>query len=327
MKPYIFIALLVGLTACNNGDTVHQHDPIDKKISDSNRIVTHMATKVMVSQENRSDDREYVKYKLDNVNLSSLITPGETSNLKFTVSPDGEIIGIQFETDSNNIPDAWKNEMERQTGTNKFVSAQDENLGNAVVTYNSYAKHLNLHYADFGVAEFKFTEDGVEKTSDAPFAGGYAIKKIEQRNISNEPIVFNGTARGNVEYANGTEHAFLPVQDRSAQMTFDNGIETLSANFKNWHKMDIEKDGNTINVAFSAPTNPDDDIDTRFQMNGTNDTVRFMETGYYGSDNRPSEAVALFEYQEKIDPSQDARDNNRTVYVGFGGKDTNISER
>lgn len=326
MKPYIFIALLVGLTACNNGDTVHQHDPIDKKISDSNRIVTHMATKVMVSQENRSDDREYVKYKLDNVNLSSLITPGETSNLKFTVSPDGEIIGIQFETDSNNIPDAWKNEMERQTGTNKFVSAQDENLGNAVVTYNSYAKHLNLHYADFGVAEFKFTEDGVEKTANAPFAGGYAVKKIEQQSMSNEQIVFNGTARGNVEYANGTEHAFLPVQDRNAQLTFDNGVETLSANFKNWHKMDIEKDGNTINVAFSAPTNPDDDIDTRFQMNGTNDTVRFMETGYYGSDNRPSEAVALFEYQEKIDPSQDARDNNRTVYVGFGGKDAGISE-
>ena len=327
MKPYILIALLAGLAACNGGGSAHHHDPVEKKVSDSNRIVTHMATEVIVSQENRSDDRAYVKYKLDNVDLSTIITPGDVSNLKFTVSPDGEIMGIQFETDSNSIPEAWKSEMTRQTGTNRFVSESDENLGAATVTYNSYAKQLNLHYADFGVAEFKFTEDGVEKTSDAPFVGGYAIKKIEQRNISNEPIVFNGTARGNVEYANGATHAFLPVQDRNAQLTFDNGVETLSANFKNWHKMDIEKDGNTINVAFSAPTNPDDDIDTRFQMNGTNDTVRFMETGYYGSDNRPSEAVALFEYQEKIDPSQDARDNNRTVYVGFGGKDTNISER
>lgn len=250
------------------------------------------------------EQNHYREYTLGDVKFETMITPGQVDTMKFFVKEDGQIEGIAFAAGEGNtlehIPNRWLSKIDRTTD-NKFRTEDGADM-----EYNTYADDLNLRYTDFGVIGIDYQGDHF----DAPFIAGYEDKKIIT--MPEGETQFTGIAKGTVEYASGENNDYLPIADNSATLTFNNGTETLHANFNNWYEVSISKTGMNLDTQHTQ--------DEHFILNNENPTYSYFNANYYGDNNTPSEATALFQYQEKINPSEDIQNNNKTVYIGFGGK-------
>lgn len=251
-------------------------------------------------------------FNLKDVDFKTMITPHQVDKMQFLVDDSGKIKGIVFAPadgqNLNHIPQNWLSSIDR-IGDNTFQTS------NATMTYDSYAKNLGLKYTDFGAVGIDYDVDRNRGHFDAPFIAGY-----EQKRITDMPAgetVFVGVAKGTVEYAADT-NTHLPIQDSHAQLIFNNSThnETLNADFDNWYAVSITKNGDTITMNLETQHTEDD----RYILTQTNKTYDYFHADYYGDNGVPSEATALFQYQEKINPELDVTDNNKTVYIGFGGK-------
>ena len=250
---------------------------------------------------------------LRDTKFKTMVTPGHVDSFKFFVDGTGKITGIAFvegeEGSLRHIPQEWLSEISR-TGGNTFQK------DSAVMNYESYARTLGLKYADFGVISIDYSEDNGVSHFDAPFIAGYQQKEIAT--MPDGETVFTGIAKGTVEYA-GAESSYLPIVDESATLTYDNATNTttLAADFANWYDVSIVKHSDdsidmNLNTAHTS--------DTRYTLDGANPTVKLFDAAFYGDNNVPSEANALFQYQEKIDSENpNIENNNKTLYIGFGG--------
>lgn len=287
-----------------------------------------------------------VEFRLNNAEFKTMlttITNGVADKMTLNIDEKtGEVIGIKFADvgsgSSEYNPDVFYQDggLKRADGTNKFDFNSDRTSGELIM--ESYAKDLGLRYADFGVLVADkgatYTDDKGNKRDmsgyQIPFAGGYEAKRIAAADIQNNneldsEIQFKGIAKGTVEAPNVANVAALPIEDENAVLAFnrENGSETLTADFANWYQVDITKDNQGLsNITFNGDGK---DIDKNYQvvhtpLSGTvpNENAYF-ETGYYGDNKSPDEAVALFQYQQQID-AQHQDDGNINVFIGFGGK-------
>ena len=102
-----------------------------------------------------------------------------------------------------------------------------------------------------------------------------------------------------------------------------NGRETLSAKFDNWYDVTVVNNFNYGNRIESVKFDGGDNIsDEKFKLKHTGNVGThgaYFESGYFGDDGKPSEAVALFQYQQNVNPA-DHDNGNVNLFMGFGGK-------
>ena len=132
------------------------------------------------------------------------------------------------------------------------------------------------------------------------------VKRIDDKTQIASNVTFYGFANGTVEPANASGAKALPIESKNATLTFNaaNGEEHLTANFDNWYKLDVKKNGmgqvTWVNTDDCGRRIPTEYVvkDTPLAGGAQNESVYF-NTEFYGDDNIPAEAVALFQYQQK----------------------------
>ena len=288
---------------------------------------------------------QYDSYKLDNVDMQIADWVDNDVRYTFSINDDGKIDGIK------KIKGGNSQTMDRATDTEfDFVFGEGDNQKIRRWKLKSFAGDIGLRYADIskltGLGPWSANEDDLETDGDnvnMPVIMGYQIKKIENTDdLGTNEIVFNGVAVGTVadHYALGgdedQEHDWhqLAIEDRNAQLKFNNGTETLTASFDNWYDVEIVKDTNDqITFTYSNDTNRT--IDEHFQFKADSATAdlansHFAETdgeqahwtsNYYGNDEEKKESTAMFRYAQ---PYSDTSGNTNTmtdVVLGFGGKE------
>lgn len=282
---------------------------------------------------------------LDNANFKAIFTSGVLNTLKFNVDQNGKIVSlivpdaeeIMESHPGSEVPDT---EIVRQGDDNHFIYTNKES-NEWHMDYISYAKDLNLKYADFGVLKTDLQELGYG-IRYVPFAGGYENKKVATERMIDlaqaNDITFTGIAQGDVTYNEGNKDIPLAggLKDENATLVFDqNGVQTLTANFDNWYNVQAIKSADGTNqFKIIGGTGGDD---ARFHMSSSStglideefrpveDTpgateVMAFKTGYYGDNDTPSEATALMQYQ--YSPNADTPDGQLgaiNVQIGFGG--------
>ncbi|MBQ4070206.1 MAG: hypothetical protein IJD52_02415 [Alphaproteobacteria bacterium] len=246
----------------------------------------------------------------------------------------------------------WEKLEERQNVIYLIQSDMD-------VSIQAYGQETGLKFSDFG------TISGTDKTGGASgakpqevgyvFAGGYDVKEID-KNIIDDKMEFAGNAIGKVMYFDESETGvatkeFLDIA-AAANLIFDNGKETLTANFSEnktaanrWYDVVVEFDGTDADLTLK---NGDaiTENNAKFKFDGVDTDGTFEniiagsppqtdETGkgnatfgnftstYYGDGIAPTEAVGTvsFVQQEwKQDPNTYKEEYNREInfMAGFG---------
>jgi len=315
MKRYIILTSVLAIAACGGGSHHHDGGPAPVPIEPmtpadvaSNKNITQMVSEIDVNN---------IAYRLNDVDFDTLAQVGDTDEMKILLNANGRISGVQLIGNNTNQT------MARNGDTNTF----NYNAGNDTATaeYVSYGADVGLKYADFGVMEIDGNRNGVAYNRVVPFAGGYDIKEIDDDLITAD-ATFTGIARGTVTGPNAAKTAEL--NDNNAKLTFNaaTGAEQFSAKFDNWYNVTVDKTargitanfddtGKTIDAGLRFKNPPTANMDDGFNRTGTEAIV--FDTEYFGDNNTPTEAVALFQYQQAqtADPTQ-----NTNVTIGFGGK-------
>lgn len=357
MKKSLILTSVLILSACGGGSGGDAPKdvltPEQRAAASSNANVTNMSSFIIDGGSDTTSARAAnVKgagkgiVDLGNVTFKIIPTTGVISDLKFHTNKHGKIISIEF-VDAEKImaehpgSSVIVGEIERQ-GNSSFFIEHDGQLpgtsqtGDMKIKYISYAKRLKLKYSDFGVLSGDTTViPGADPVWDAPFMGGYEIKKVSNDKMKNlvkdEDIVFTGLAKGTVIYSNElTDEAEAldgGLEDTTARLIVSaksGGIEQkLAADFKNWAKIEAIKsqDGtNQLKVVNSYLAN-DDKFHVETTPAGLEDgnidahSMTF-QTGYYGDNNKPSEGVGLVQYQRMWG---DTNEHHINADFGFGG--------
>ena len=230
--------------------------------------------------------------------------------------------------------------------------------------YHSYGKELKLAYSDFGLLDINTKEinssrpEGSNEENikeNAVFAGGYDAKKLNPQGT----MTFKGRAVGAVDFReqdNWIENSNVVDKnislDGEATLNFDNGNETLKAEFDNWYDVTVQKDGNSQQANLIL-TNGNKIVDDDFKYRGNNEyTVNDflgeqmikaegnehivvndhnnmtgsssgnLNIGYYGEDLTPSEATGFVIYEESFPITANDGSTERlkslTTQFGFG---------
>ena len=197
------------------------------------------------------------------------------TELKFTVDKDGNI-------DSISVGDT---EYVRDGMGNIFTN------GNKKLEYVTGAPRddkLKLSYSDFGM--YYVTENG-NADRGIPFAGGYALRKINDITKIKKSLTFNGNAVGVVYDADSS----MNLRDGTATLVFNKDKATLTADFSNWYDVTVTKDSSgTTDIEFNKSLNEAFDFKPNSETPGSVN----MNVGYYGPAGTPTEATGTVTYRE-----------------------------
>lgn len=288
-------------------------------------------------------------YDLENVTFKTIPTSGVISDLMFHTDENGKIVSIEF-LDAERIMAEHGNssvlvgELERIDKTNIFIAhpgqinmPQTEDMQIEYISYADEESGLGLKYADFGVLKMdssKLAGADVD-TYYMPFMGGFDAKNIDydqMKNLAqNSDMVFTGMARGTVIYSDELtdEVESKSLIDNNAKLTFaSNGTQTLTADFEDWAKVQAIKaaDGTNQFKVDSYVTASSNlyltDSPAGLVEGEMNEHSMAFQTGYYGDNNAPNEAVGLVQYQHGTDYNDGLHDYEKHINVdfGFGGK-------
>lgn len=230
------------------------------------------------------------------------------ATLQFSVDKDtGKITGITVSTGADSSM-----KFDRGAG-NTFTNDA------ATLTYDSYKPNADepLTYADFGMYKIEYN-NGITPSRYAPFAGGYADKKIAVANIETD-MRFKGRAVGVA--TNGTDTVNLDSQSASLSFDKDMGQSTLHAQFNNWYDVNIQQSAtDDTNAKFTFFEKGDRDIEGPKLSNindaGAPNGTGTMNVGYYGNGNTPIEAAGIAHFEEGIE-------NGVKLDLSFGVKKLN----
>lgn len=230
------------------------------------------------------------------------------ATLQFSVDKDtGKITGITVSTGADSSM-----KFDRGAG-NTFTNDA------ATLTYDSYKPNADepLTYADFGMYKIEYN-NGITPSRYAPFAGGYADKKIAVANIETD-MRFKGRAVGVA--TNGTDTVNLDSQSASLSFDKDMGQSALHAQFNNWYDVNIAQNAaDDTNATFTFFEIGDRDIEGPKLSNindaGVPNGTGTMNVGYYGNGNTPIEAAGIAHFEEGIE-------NGVKLDLSFGMKKQN----
>lgn len=229
------------------------------------------------------------------------------ATLQFSVDKDtGKITGITVSTGADSSM-----KFDRGAG-NTFTNDV------ATLTYDSYKPNSDqpLTYADFGMYKIEYN-NGITPSRYAPFAGGYADKKIAVANIETD-MRFKGRAVGVA--TNGTDTVNLDSQSASLSFDKDMGQSALHAQFNNWYDVNIAQNAaDDTNATFTFYEIGGRDIEGPKLSGidaGKQEGPGTMNVGYYGNGNTPIEAVGIAHFEEGIE-------NGVKLDLSFGVKKLN----
>lgn len=230
------------------------------------------------------------------------------ATLQFSVDKDtGKITSITVSTGADSSM-----KFDRDAG-NTFTNDV------ATLTYDSYKPNADepLTYADFGMYKIEYN-NGITPSRYAPFAGGYADKKIAVANIETD-MRFKGRAVGVA--TNGTDTVNLDSQSASLSFDKDMGQSALHAQFNNWYDVNIQQSAkDDTNAKFTFFEKGDRDIEGPKLSNindaGVPNGTGTMNVGYYGNGNTPIEAAGIAHFEEGIE-------NGVVLDLSFGMKKQN----
>lgn len=334
MKKNIFLYSVLILCGCSGGSqspsTIINHIPVPDTSVASNEKITAMASEILIPTDSASQEiirtssnvvnfngKSYLSYRLDNVNFETAdaFSPNETEdNLSFIIDENGKITALNF-----------KNEVaKRIEDTNDFEIAifnpYINETANTSLSYNSFAKDIGLRYADFGMISVNGIDghEWLNEDEHIAYIGGYDAKNISTEDFNNN-ITFKGLAKGSV--------SDLIIEDTNATLSVnkDTLTETLSASFNNWYDVKVTKNNDdtvTFNISgdYSGPytiNQPTPNLSDNAKPNDK-EAISF-ESEYYGTVNKPEEAVVLFDYYQGTLPDGNEQDYTH-INIGFGGK-------
>jgi hypothetical protein len=318
-----------GVTVDSDGNSVVS----DARVA-SGRLSRYATTHGNIAVGNEQWDLFYA----DDIDMNIIYSPGKLAKQTFIVDSQGNITGLKWSGGSEVakfVPRVVLSGMQ-YTGDNKFSLKSFESDGTL-----EFENYDDLRFANFGVVKLRDMEwtghDVGAGNMDIPFAGGYDV--LKQNPIANQTTTYTGTARGMVEYAGTSAYSgndtrnvqdYLNITAEGATLTVDttgeNVVETFAGNFvktedtsKQWYTITATNNNGSINYGFTGSNGTGD---TKFDMDGANATIKRFDTGYYSDKkDEAAEASGLFQYQERINAENVAiEENNKTVYIGFGGK-------
>lgn len=331
MKTYTILGSLLALAACGGGSggtaptEIARVGTVSQTAAESNANITNMVSEIGVLADNIDgpsinlgraatgsfihNGKQYKSYKLDDVEL----LVGDWGPAQFHVDENGKIDKLVFQNDTKRESDAT-----RQGDSDKFiVRFKDANLSDderdVKFSYTSFAKELGLSYVDFGT--FSGTSPFSGEQVSLPFIAGYDVKQIKNPTGKME---FSGLAKGSVARHTGDhDQDQTTITAKDATLVFENGCETLTANFDKWYTMTVTKDADNIHLDFDATGKTIQDSHKLAETSVDNADIK-MTTKYYGNAADIKEATALINYQQFDDPDTD---DNVNVTFGFGGKE------
>ena len=200
------------------------------------------------------------------------------------------------------------------------------------VTYESYTKKngaKKLQYSDFGTVYVDSMEGNETVNETFVFAGGFDAKRISKNDLQGR-MEFEGDAVATVIYQDerdDTRVEHTQSFDGEAELVFDNGVETLSTEFKKWYDVEVTSNANKDNYNITF-TNSDNDIDSQYKFNDNkvynitnfvgdngNGSYGAVDIGYYGDNGKPEEATGYVAYGENLSDGVDLH-----AQIGFGTK-------
>lgn len=223
-----------------------------------------------------------------------------------------------------------------------------------VADYKSYAQKIggiegnNLLYSDFGLVNWNekrenlhLPEDDENRTEERiatkVFAGGYDALKITPD--KGQSMHFEGDAVAGVNYKQlNTKDEFqnsstLELKG-TAELDFNQGNETLTANFNNWYDVNVTKNLDGSNsIKFSNGNKEDFGVGIKgsadkndFKFKGF-DTDKFDKDLFQNAEYK-SEGYDTYEHKDFIKEGWDPNSEGYTgaMDMGYYGKEGNISE-
>ena len=364
MKKFAILTSVLALTACGGGSGGGAPNdvltPEQRAAEVSNAMVTNLNSFIVVGGSNPtvnpnsrvasthifSEPNGGKMYDLENVTFKTIPTSGVISDLMFHTDKNGKIVSIEFVGAEKIMAEhrgssVLVGELERIDKTNIFVAhpgqmpnmAQTEDMRIEYISYADKKSGLRLKYADFGVLKMdssKLAGADVD-TYYMPFMGGFDAKNIDNGQMQDlaqhRDIVFTGKARGTVIYSDEItdDVESMALIDNNARLTFaSNGTQTLTADFKDWAKVQAIKvaDGTNqfkVDSHLSASSNLYlTDSPAGLVDGAMNEHSMAFQTGYYGDNNAPNEAVGLVQYQYATEYDHGLNDYSKHVNVDFG---------
>lgn len=345
MKKYLVFTSVLVLAACGGGSGGSKHvGTVTPEAVRSNALITNMVSEIGIVEGGSSSvtpgrvassgsfdykGNHYTSYKLDNVDMQ--IADWE-DKYTFSIDDNGKIIGIKKVNDDDSKM------MARTTDTEfDFVFKDGENQKTRRWKLESFANDVGLKYADIskltGLGPWSADTDDLTTDGDnvnMPVIMGYKIKRIENtEDLGTKEIVFNGVAVGTVadhyDDAEGGEHDWhqLPIEDKTAQLKFNNGKETLKASFDNWYDIEVTKDGDNINFVYSN-NDPERVIPAEYQFKAEHageisGEYAEWDSNYYGNNEEKKEVTTMFHYVQPYGAPENGAHTD--VVLGFGGKE------
>ncbi len=303
--------------------------------------------------EQTKEDMQYKEFDLGGVEMtlasSTDDNEGTLDVLTFGLGEDGSIIAadmVSYVSDNGEgvsvNPDSTTTFTRKEDNVFELLQkdvSEDRKL-EGTATVQTYGAEYGLRYSDFGGMKIALTESELSsgniqgtENSIAPFAGGYADKKIARSELSGRHE-FAGYAVGAVAGSDNSGNELSLGAD--ATLVFADGTETINMNFSenNWYDVEIVKTSDsTASISFSNGENVDDNyrvfidgvaasektvdnyITGNYNGGGYDESSTVngkLEISYYGVKGNPNEVNGVTQYVETV-PEGEIRMN-----VAFG---------
>lgn len=222
-----------------------------------------------------------------------------------------------------------------------------------IMNYESYAQKIggiegnNLLFSDFGLVKWDETRTNTEDETDKEeihanrvFAGGYDALKVTPD--KNQTMHFEGDAVAGVNYKQITTGDDLVDGSSStlllngkANLDFNQGNETLTANFNNWYDVNVTKNLDGSNsIKFSNGDKKDFGVGIEGSATKNDFKFKGFESNKFDNDLGASnaeykaEGYDTYEHKNFIKENWDANSEGYTgaMDIGYYGKDGTPSE-
>lgn len=282
-----------------------------------------------ISSEDTPTDEDYITFDVNDTTgvIESLIIHDDTDTV--TMARDGDNIfnvpGYKYQIAylSDGKPKVWTSEIfltkitdpavlrdeiiDQMTDKNIPTDKRDAILANfdkgewgsylLTSTFQMFGEHIGkngLQYSDFG---YNFVKVSDGQIFDHDFvAGGYEIYRIPTDKISNQSLTFTGKAVGTISYTDteGKQQKDISTGNNATVLVLDNGKETLTMPFNDYYTVIVEKEGDKSNIEFTDWNG----TDSNFKFENENVKSDDAWVLYYGTNNKPTEAVGTVEHSE-----------------------------
>ena len=259
----------------------------------------------------------------------------------------------KWQTIAEKISQLTEDDLEYAHSDNPKILGYKEVDRTIVANYQSYAQKIggiegnNLLYSDFGLVKWDETRTNTKDETDKEeihanrvFAGGYDALKVTPD--KNQTMHFEGDAVAGVNYKQITTSDDLVDGSSStlllngkASLDFNQGNETLTANFNNWYDVNVTKNLDGSNsIKFSNGDKKDFGVGIEGSATKNDFKFKGFESNKFDNDlgasnaEYKSEGYDTYEHKNFIKENWDTNSEGYTgaMDIGYYGKDGTPSE-